>query len=108
MLLSHMKRRANQWWPGWSADLVPLPGAVLISESKSRMYEGLWLREPTQFRFDALPRAKAFLKRFPVPPENDEGSSEVLHLDEKPPYEQLQPTRDDVFIPCHKPESRGA
>src|SRR5258708_31893912 len=23
-LLAHMKRRANQWWPGWDADLIEL------------------------------------------------------------------------------------
>jgi hypothetical protein len=26
--------------------------------------EGLWLREPNQFLYDALPRARAFLDRF--------------------------------------------
>jgi hypothetical protein len=41
---------------------------VLISEKLSRQYEGLWLREPEQFLQDALPRASAFLQRFPPPP----------------------------------------
>jgi hypothetical protein len=67
-LLAHMKRRANQHWPGWDADLIQLPEEVLISEAKSRTYEGLWLREPMQFRFDALARARAFVRRFPRPP----------------------------------------
>ena len=70
VLLAHMKRKANQWWPGWDADLVELPDDILISESKSRTYEGLWLREPTQFLFDALPRAQRFLSRFPSPSGN--------------------------------------
>ncbi len=68
-LLAHARRRANQRWPGWDAELIELPDEVLISESKSRMHEGLWLKEPEQFLFDAMPRAQRYLKRFPVPPE---------------------------------------
>jgi hypothetical protein len=68
ILLAHIKKRANQWWPGWDADLIELPKEVLVSESKWRTYEGLRLRESTQFQSDALPRAKAFLTRFAVPP----------------------------------------
>jgi hypothetical protein len=64
-LLAHMKRRARQWSPGWDATLVSLPEDVLVSESKSREYEGLWLKEPGQFLFDAMPRAQAYLRRFP-------------------------------------------
>lgn len=60
--------RARQRWPGWSADLVEIPRAVLVSESASREIPGLWLREPGQFLHDALPRAQAFLDRFPAPP----------------------------------------
>lgn len=67
-LLSHMKRRAHQWSPAWDATLVPLPADVLVSESKSRMYDGLWLKEPRQFLFDAMPRAEAYVQRFPAPP----------------------------------------
>ena len=66
-LLAHIKQRANRWWPGWDATLVRLPADVLISESMSRMYDGLWLKEPKQFLFDALPRAQAYLQRFPAP-----------------------------------------
>jgi hypothetical protein len=67
-LLAHMKRRANRWWPGWDAELIALPAEVLVSESKSRTYDGLWLKEPKQFLFDAMPRAERYLKRFPAPP----------------------------------------
>ena len=66
-LLSHTHRKASRWWPGWTAALVELPTDVLVSESKSRTYDGLWLREPKQFLHDALPRAQAFLGRFPAP-----------------------------------------
>jgi hypothetical protein len=63
-LLEHMRRKAGLWWPGWEADLIELPADVLISEAKSRTYDGLWLREPGQFLHDALPRAYRFLDRF--------------------------------------------
>ncbi len=66
-LLDHIRRKANRRWPGWSADLFPLPPAVLVSEIRSRYYDGLWLREPKQFLHDALPRARAYLDRFPPP-----------------------------------------
>jgi hypothetical protein len=62
-----MKRKANRWWPGWDADLIRLPEEVLVSELMSRRYEGLWLREPRQFLFDAMPRAQGYLRRFPTP-----------------------------------------
>lgn len=67
LFLRHTFRTARQWWPGWQATLVPLPRDVLISEAKSRAYDGLWLREPTQFLHDALPRAWGYLGRFPPP-----------------------------------------
>src|SRR5262249_30575248 len=66
--LAHMKRKANRWWPGWDAELIELPAEVLVSESKSRTYHGLWLMEPKQFLFDALPRAENYLARFSAPP----------------------------------------
>jgi hypothetical protein len=62
--IAHTWRNARRRWPGWDATLVTLPHDALISESKSRRYEGLWLREPGQFLNDALPRARAFLERF--------------------------------------------
>jgi hypothetical protein len=67
-LLAHMKRKANWWWPGWDAELIALPAEVLVSESKSRTYYGLWLMEPKQFLFDALLRAEKYLARFSAPP----------------------------------------
>jgi hypothetical protein len=67
-LLAHMKRKANRWWPGWDAELIQLPEEVLVSEAQSRTYDGLWLREPRQFLFDALSRAQKYLQRFPAPP----------------------------------------
>lgn len=66
-LQQHMWAKANRWWLGWSADVVPLPADVLISGEKSKSYDGLWLREPEQFLHDALPRANEFLGRFPDP-----------------------------------------
>jgi hypothetical protein len=65
--LSHSRRRAQRLWPGWHAQLVELPREVLVSEAKSKTYGGLWLREPGQFLHNALPRARAFLNRFPAP-----------------------------------------
>lgn len=63
-LLSLCFRRARRFHPGWNATLVDLPADALISERRSRQFEGLWLREPKQFLHDALPRAQAFLDRF--------------------------------------------
>lgn len=65
--LAHTRAKARRWWPGWDADLIPLPPHVLISETESRKFDELWLREPEQFLHDALPRARAFLDRFPAP-----------------------------------------
>jgi hypothetical protein len=66
--LDHVWRGARRRWQGWDATLISLPADVLVSESKSRTYEGLWLREPRQFLHDAMPRARAYLARFPKPP----------------------------------------
>ncbi|SJZ39489.1 hypothetical protein SAMN02745126_00853 [Enhydrobacter aerosaccus] len=65
--LRHTWKRARQRWPGWDAALVLIPKDVLISEARSRQYEGLWLREPHQFLHDALPRARRYVDRFPAP-----------------------------------------
>lgn len=65
---AHMWAKAQRWWPGWSAEEITLPPQVLVSEAESKTYRGLWLREPGQFLHDALPRAEAFLDRFPPPP----------------------------------------
>ncbi len=74
-LLAHTWRKAARWWPGWDADLIALPKEVLVSEALSRTHEGLWLREPGQFHHDALPRARAFLARFPSPLTRDQAAS---------------------------------
>ena len=66
--LAHTYRKAQRWWSGWQASLIELPRDVLISEPKSRTYDGLWLREPRQFLHNAMPRARAYLDRFPPPP----------------------------------------
>lgn len=66
---AHMRRKAGRWWPGWTATEIELPPHVLVSETESRRFEGLWLREPGQFLRDAMPRAEAFLDRFGPPPE---------------------------------------
>jgi hypothetical protein len=79
-LLAHMKQKATRWWPGWNATLVGLPEDVLISESKSRTYDGLWLREPKDFLFDPMPRAQRFLERFPTPPIASESPASVLQV----------------------------
>lgn len=63
----HTWRKARRWWPGWDATALELPADVLVSEAKSRTYDGLWLREPVAFLHDALPRARAFVLRFPPP-----------------------------------------
>ena len=65
--IEHTFKRAQHYWPGWNADLVELPIDVLISEKSSKTYDGLWLREPTQFLHDALPRAQTYLKKFIAP-----------------------------------------
>lgn len=67
-LEAHYFRRARRRYPGWDATIAPLPAAVLISGPLSRGYEGLWLREPGEFLYDALPRAHAFLDRLGPPP----------------------------------------
>lgn len=60
--LDHTFKRARHYHgTGWDAELIKLPQDVLISEAKSKTYDGLWLREPKQFLHDALPRAYKFL-----------------------------------------------
>lgn len=67
-LLDHAHAKANRWWPGWRAELVLVPPAILVSEHESREFGRchggkLWLREPGQFLHDPLPRARAFIAR---------------------------------------------
>jgi hypothetical protein len=71
-LVAHYRRRASQWSPGLSGTLVPLAPDALTSEARSRAYDGLHLREPGQFLYDAMPRAHAYLRRFPPPPNTDD------------------------------------
>jgi len=68
-LIDHHFKRAQQRWPGWNAELRPLPCDILISEKKSKEINGLWLREPRQFLHNALPRAERYLDRFGIPPD---------------------------------------
>ena len=68
VLKTHFEEKAARWWPGWSADYIPLPKRALVSEAESKTYDGLWLREPKQFLHDAMPRAVTYLNRFPAPP----------------------------------------
>jgi len=65
--VSRLFDRARRRWPRWDGELIALPRDVLVSERKSRAFEGLWLREPGQFLHDALPRAERYLDRFPAP-----------------------------------------
>ena len=65
---AHTLRRARQWWPGWSADIVSIRRDALVSRRKAREYEGLWMKEPQEFLFDPLMRARRYLQRFPAPP----------------------------------------
>lgn len=65
MFLEHEFKRARHYYgTGWDATLVSLPQGVLVSELKSKTYDGLWLQEPQDFLHDALPRAHAYLDRF--------------------------------------------
>ena len=59
----HAFRRARHYYPGWTAELIPLPRDVLISETKSKTVPGLWLMEPGQFLHDAMPRAIRYRER---------------------------------------------
>ena len=69
VLLGHFQRRALRHWPTWRCELIEVMPDALISEQKSKTYSGLWLREPDQFLYDALPRARTYLDRFVPPPE---------------------------------------
>lgn len=67
--LAHYKTRASHRISGWDCDTIELPTRVLVSNKLSRRYEGLWLREPKQFLYDALPRANRYLEKYPGPKE---------------------------------------
>lgn len=80
--LDHYWKRAIQAFPNWNASLVELPTDVLISESKSRTYDGLWLRQPDQYYRNALPRAHEFLARFSHPETLQEEPREIVSSSE--------------------------
>ena len=63
-LVSHIFKKAQRWWPGWSAEIIEIPPHVLVNEQESKKIEGLWLRQPDQFLHNALPRAQKYLERF--------------------------------------------
>lgn len=67
VFFNHLEKRATQKWPGWSYHLKDLPTDILVSEEKSKLFDGLWLREPLQFFKNALPRAEKYLDRFELP-----------------------------------------
>jgi hypothetical protein len=69
---AHTLRRANQLWPGWSADLVSIRPQALVSRRHAQDYAGLWMKEPQEYLLDPLARARRYLQRFPAPP--------VVHL----------------------------
>jgi hypothetical protein len=39
-----------------------------LSRRHAREYEGLWMKEPQEFLFDPLARARRYLQKFPAPP----------------------------------------
>ena len=65
--LAHAWKASRRLWPGWDGTLVTIPRDALISEARSRCFDGLWLAEPGQFLYDPLPRARSYLDRFPAP-----------------------------------------
>ena len=65
---THAVSRANRSWPGWSADVVNIRMDALVSRRRSREYEGLWMKEPQEFLFDPLARARRYLQKFSAPP----------------------------------------
>ena len=64
---AHTTRRANQWWPGWEAELVSITKSALVSNADAAEYSGLRMKEPAGYLFDPLPRARKYLGRFPPP-----------------------------------------
>lgn len=60
----HTTKRAEQHWPGWAADLVPIRREALVARACARDYVGLWMKEPHEFLHDPLARAERYLSRF--------------------------------------------
>jgi hypothetical protein len=61
---THTKRRADQQWPGWNADIVPIIRPALVSNIAAARYDGLRMKEPSHFLFDPLPRAREYVRKF--------------------------------------------
>jgi hypothetical protein len=40
---------------------------ALVSRRRACDYEGLWMKEPQEFLFDPLARARRYLQKFPAP-----------------------------------------
>ena len=58
------KKKMRKVFYQWDCEEIELPKDVLISEKKSRKYDGLWLREPKDFFDDPIPRAKEYLIKY--------------------------------------------
>jgi hypothetical protein len=65
---AHTKRRANQQWPRWDADILTMCHEALVSNAQAREYEGLRMKEPSQYLFNPLSRARKYLQKFAAPP----------------------------------------
>ncbi|MEH6527029.1 MAG: hypothetical protein V7723_13220 [Sneathiella sp.] len=63
--LAHYWKKARQVYPAWDADLVEITPDTLTTAGPSVVYDGLWLRAPHQFFKTPVPRANAYLEKFP-------------------------------------------
>jgi hypothetical protein len=61
---THTRRRANQQWPGWDADVLAISREALVSNAQAKQYHGLRMKEPSDYLFDPLPRARRYLGKF--------------------------------------------
>jgi len=64
---AHTKRRATQMWPGWDADIVAIRREALVSNAEAREHVGLRMKEPLEYLFDPLSRARRYLRKFAAP-----------------------------------------
>ena len=69
------RRNARDLIENWESTTVELPLDVLVSEKRSREYDGLWLREPSQFLHNAIPRAMNYIRKYHSPLEYMESKS---------------------------------
>jgi hypothetical protein len=63
--LAHYWKKARRVYPDWDAELVDIKPEALTTAGPSVVYDGLWLRAPHQFFKNPIPRAEAFLAKFP-------------------------------------------